>query len=211
MRVDLDAKVLLKDGEEAGSVQRAVLDPDTDQVSHFVVSTGGLFGRDVLVPRDALEGATRDGDSLRVDLTKDELEKCEGFVPSQYTVPPTGWVAPVGYAWPHAGYAWPLAYPYEPYTTATDRYPEREPDEVTINKGAMVVDRAGDDVGVVDDVLLNQQTGRLEGFVVRVGGAFRTLFGGGETVRLERDLIDRVREGVVQIRVDKETLRDRAA
>jgi hypothetical protein len=38
MRVDLDANVLLRDGQEAGILQRAVIDPATDPVSHFVVS-----------------------------------------------------------------------------------------------------------------------------------------------------------------------------
>ena len=61
MRVDLDAKIRTSDGKDAGSVQRAVVDPDTNEVTHFVVSTGGLLGHDVLLPREQIEGATRDG------------------------------------------------------------------------------------------------------------------------------------------------------
>jgi hypothetical protein len=33
MRVDLDAKVQTRDGEAAGSVQRAVIDPQANEVS----------------------------------------------------------------------------------------------------------------------------------------------------------------------------------
>ena len=41
MRVDLDAKVRTHDGEDAGSVQRAVVDPRTNEVMELVITTGG--------------------------------------------------------------------------------------------------------------------------------------------------------------------------
>ena len=44
MRVDLDAKVGTSDGQDAGSVQRVVVDPRSTEVTDFVISTGGLSG-----------------------------------------------------------------------------------------------------------------------------------------------------------------------
>jgi len=64
MRVDLDAKVRARDGDEIGSVDRAIVDPHTEEVTSFVVSTGAIFGRDVVVARGDLEQATDDGDAI---------------------------------------------------------------------------------------------------------------------------------------------------
>jgi hypothetical protein len=55
MRLDLDAKVRARDGEEIGSVDRAVVDPRTNEITHIVVKTGAIFGRDIMVPREDLE------------------------------------------------------------------------------------------------------------------------------------------------------------
>src|SRR3712207_1810344 len=110
MRVDLDAKVRTSDGEAAGSVQRAIIDPRANEVTDFVISTGGLFGHDVLVPRERLESATRDGDTISLDLTKDELRALPEYAPADYTVPATGWVPPAAYAYPVGGFLWPIGF-----------------------------------------------------------------------------------------------------
>ena len=79
-----------------------------------------------------------------------------------------------------------------------------EPDQVTLTKGALVLDRHDDDIGVVDDVRFDAETGQLQGFVLRVGGALRTLFGGGDTVEVSRYQIESVGESVVTLRLAKE-------
>ena len=109
MRVDLDAKVRARDGEEIGSLNRAIVDPQTNEVTHVVVSTGAIFGRDIVVPRENVERANQDGDTIQLDLTKDELERFPDFMPEQYGAPPPAWVAPAGYGFPASGYAWPIA------------------------------------------------------------------------------------------------------
>src|SRR5689334_22640648 len=109
MRVDLDAKVLARDGEEIGSVDRAIVDPSTDEVTSIVVRTGTVFGRDIVVAREELEQASEDGDSIRLRLTKDELEQMPDFVPEQFSPMPPAWVAPAGYGFPASGYVWPVA------------------------------------------------------------------------------------------------------
>ena len=52
MRVDLHASVRTHDGDDVGHVARAIVDPDSKEVSDFVVNTGSFLGRDVLVPRE---------------------------------------------------------------------------------------------------------------------------------------------------------------
>jgi hypothetical protein len=38
------------------------VDPRANEVTDFVISASGLFGHDVLVPREHLEAAIREGD-----------------------------------------------------------------------------------------------------------------------------------------------------
>jgi len=210
MRLNLDAKVRAHDGEDIGSIDRAVVDPRTNEVTHVVVRTGMIFGRDIMVPREDLERATVDGDTVQLDLTKDELKQFPDFVLEQYSAPPPAWVAPAGYGFPSTGYAWPIAVdpmmgPAPMIMPDDDVDVEAEdPEQVTLMKGALVLDRNSDDIGVVDGVRFDAETGRLQGFVLRVGGALRTLFGGGDTVEVSRQQIERVGESIVYLRLAKE-------
>ena len=79
-----------------------------------------------------------------------------------------------------------------------------EPEQVTLTKGALVLDTHDDDIGVVDDLRFDADTGQLQGFVLRVGGALRTLFGGGETVEVSRQQIKSIGESIVTLRLAKE-------
>jgi sporulation protein YlmC with PRC-barrel domain len=211
MRVDLDAKVRTRDGEDIGSVDRAIVDPRTNEVTHVVVSTGAIFGRDIVVPREDVERANQDGDTIQLDLTKDELERFPDFMPEDYGAPPPTWVAPTGYGFPATGYAWPIAMdpmmgpgPMVVPEELVDDADVEEPDQVTLTKGALVLDRHDDDIGVVDDMRFDAETGQLQGFVLRVGGALRTLFGGGDTIEVSRYQIESVGESVVKLRLAKE-------
>jgi sporulation protein YlmC with PRC-barrel domain len=216
MRVDLDAKVVARDGEEIGSVDRAIVDPNTNEVTAIVISTGAVFGRDIVVAREELEQASEDGDSIRLRLTKDELEQLPDFTPEAFSPVPPTWVAPAGYGFPSSGYVWPVAVdPTDPMAApipvpeaiaADEMGLDEETDLVTVNKGAVVMDRHGDDVGVVDDVRFDARTGELQGFVLRVGGTLRTLFGGGDTLELSRREIDRVGESIVYLRLAKDEI-----
>jgi sporulation protein YlmC with PRC-barrel domain len=217
MRLDLDAKVRASDGEDIGSVDRAVVDPHTNEVTHIVVRTGTIFGRDIMIPREDIERGGQDGDTIQLDLTKDELKQFPDFVLEQYDAPPPTWVAPAGYGFPSTGYAWPIA--VDPMMGPApmllpDDDPDaaiEEPDQVTLTKGALVLDHHADDIGVVDDVRFDADSGQLTGFVLRVGGALRTLFGGGDTVEVSRHQIERVGESMVTLRLAKEEIEAAAA
>lgn len=215
MRVDLDAKIRTSDGEHAGSVQRAVVDPDTDEVTDFVVNTGGLLGHDVLVPRSALESATNDGDALRLHLTKAELAQCPAYLPNRYIPPPPSWSMAGAYSsYPYTGFLWPAGYGSGQMFTAQPPAPmpsDAPSQEPTIDKGALVLDSAGDDIGVVDDIRFDESSGKLRGFVIRLGGGLRTMFGGGETAEVTAGQIDSVAEGVVSLRLAKDQLLHRVS
>jgi sporulation protein YlmC with PRC-barrel domain len=211
MRLDLDAKVRARDGEEIGSVDRAIVNPQTNEVTDIVVRTGAIFGRDIVVPREDVERANQDGDTIQLDLTKEELERFPDFAIEEYGAPPPTWVAPAGYGFPAGSYAWPVAMdpmsgpmPMPVPQELVDDADVEEPEQVTLTKGALVLDTHDDDIGVVDDLRFDADTGQLQGFVLRVGGALRTLFGGGDTIEVSRHQIKNVGESVVTLRLAKE-------
>ncbi len=205
MHVDLKARVWTRDGHEAGRVERAVIDPGTGEVSAFVVSTGGLFGKDVVVDRRELERATRDGDDLHLDLTKRDLDDLPAFVPDSYGPPPEDWVPP-GAGYLAGDYLFPMG--AAPAMLPADPLVASEQEDLPgLTKGAPVLDASGDEVGVVDDLHFDAGSGQLRGAAVRLGGALRTMLGGGEKVEIGRDQIERVEDGLVRLRERKEELR----
>lgn len=207
MRVELDAKVQTHDGKHAGSVQRAVIDPRTNEVTDFVVGTGGLTGKDVLVSRTHLENASGLGDVLRIDLTEEELKGLPTFDPTRYGEPPVGWSAP-GLGYPFSGVLWPTS--YLPPVNIPETVGSLS-DEFTITKGTQVFDLRDEEVGVVDDVRLDPASGQLIGLVIRAGGALGTLFGRGEVIEIERSEIDRVADRMVFLSETKDALHHRFA
>ena len=180
MRIDLDAKIRTKDGHRAGTVQRVILDPRSSEINEYVVSTGGLLGHDVIVSRELLEGASRDGDEVVLDLTKDELNKLEPYQVDAYAPPPYGFLAPSAYDYPTAAYLFPLA-----STTAPARQSEGN-DRPAITKGMHVRDERGDVIGSVREVIVDEQSGELREIVVEEGGPH----GGKATWSVTTDQID---------------------
>lgn len=224
MRIDLDAKVKTRDGEDAGSVRHAVVHPATNEVTDFVITTKGFLGRDVLVPREEIERASKDGEAVRLQLTRDEFEKLPSYVAASYVVPPVGWVPPAGYGFPYTGYLWPAgdpavyagaavpARPGRSYTEpvhgpgAAESPVQQEVEHPMISKGAVVMDAGGEDIGVVDDVRLDPETGRLTGVILRFGGTLRTLLGGGDSIEVSAGQIERIEEETVHLNVSKDVL-----
>mgnify|MGYP001248758266 CR=1 FL=1 len=207
MRIDFGATVRTSDGHDAGTIKGAVVDPRSREIDQFIVSTGRLLGRDVLVSRAELENATGDAETLRLRLTRKQLEDMPDYVPANYIPPPAGWSAPVDYeALPSDVFMWPATYA-APTETAAPSLLIEDQTEPALMKGARAVDRDLEDVGVVDEVRFDAGSGRIEAVVIRLGGAVRTMLGGGETVDVDASLIDEVAEGAVRLRVRKAELR----
>jgi sporulation protein YlmC with PRC-barrel domain len=178
MRIDLHAAVRTSDGHGAGHVKSAIWDPAKNELSEFVIATGGLLGRDVLISREVLERSTRNGEEIVLDLTKSELDGLATYDTSAYGAPPPGWLAPAAYGYPAGGYLWPvgLGEPVlEPAPKET--LSRRTPD---IRGGMKVRDADNNVLGVVEQVSLDTASGELRGIVVRTGGALEKIAGGSE-------------------------------
>src|SRR5690349_2867560 len=114
MRVDLDAKVFTREGAEIGHVHRAIVDPRSNEVTELVIGTGGLLGRDVLLSIAEIGRADRDGDAIRLTLTRADVEKLPDYLPTDYVTPASGWLYPGSYDGftGVGGFMWPAACAY---------------------------------------------------------------------------------------------------
>jgi uncharacterized protein YrrD len=199
MRIDLKAKIKTADGHEAGNIRRVLIDPATEKVTGFVVSTGRLLGHEVIIGEDALSGATGSGDAITLTLTKEELDTQPTFEETDYVLPPSGWSAPtLGYAVPPDAFLLPV--------TAMPPETRDEPGRPAIKKGDTVKDRDGDVVGVVEEIRLNESTGDLVSFIVKAGAGLERLFGTGKVAEVSRDDVLRIVDGEVRIGLDKEEI-----
>jgi uncharacterized protein YrrD len=162
MQVDIQAPVYSRDGTHVGKVDRVVIEPDAKLVTHIVIHKGTWLSRDVVVPMDSVERTDTKGVYLR--LGPAEVEALPDFVEVEWAVPAEGWVPPPGYF--ESVVLWP---PYFSQSAAPTR--ERQnigAHEVAVTEGTDVECTDGK-LGVVDQVVLDAATGRLEGVVVRQG------------------------------------------
>ena len=198
MRIDLNAKVRTSDGHDAGNVHRVLIDPATERITGFVVSTRRLLGRDVIVGEDAFAEAGSDGEVITLNLTKRELDSQPTFEQSDFIVPPAGWSAPnLAYSVPPESFLWPE-------DSARPDVGERS--RPAIKKGDTVKDRDGDVVGTVEDIRFNEKTGDVLSFIVKAGAGLERLFGGGKVAEISRSDILRIAEDEVRLGVDREEI-----
>jgi sporulation protein YlmC with PRC-barrel domain len=165
MNIKLGAAVKTRDGHSAGKVTKVIWDPSRNEVSDFVVSTGGLLGHDVIVSRDVLERAAPDGKELVIDLTKDELSGLAHYDDHAYASPPYGWLSPAESIYATTEFLFPLATLPPPARATPDE--QRRP---LIRKGMTVKDAGGRKLGVVEELRVDDMTGELRAIVVGEGG-----------------------------------------
>jgi PRC-barrel domain len=87
MPFETGATVRTSDGQDAGTIESLVRDSGTNVVSGFVISTGGLLGRKVLIKPGELEDRTADGDAIRMRVSQTELEERPDYQEEQAAKP----------------------------------------------------------------------------------------------------------------------------
>lgn len=189
----------------AGKLERLVLDPGSEKVTHLVVESQPHFGILVLVPRERV--AASDGDTVRLNCTREELKLMDPFEEVMYS-PPTSQAtavesvpAPYSFPAPGLGVA-PMTGIGGPFGVAPIAPPiveEVVPEgEVVVGRDAVVQARDGD-IGHVDDILADAATGRLTHLVVRSGHLWAT-----HHFRIPASAIERVEEGNVRLRLTRQ-------
>jgi uncharacterized protein YrrD len=186
LHIRSNAKVVTADGQEAGRVDRVVLAPQTNEVTHLVVRKGLLFGQDKVVPVDQIQSATDEAIGLR--LTADKLADLLPFEETHY-IPieddsragEPGSIAlprPAGLYWyPPVAAGLPVLEPYDAVAASTGYVAETERNvpegTVALKKGARVVAADGVEVGGIDEVLTDSTSGQATDFVIEQGFLFK--------------------------------------
>lgn len=186
MQFKHDATVKSADGKDVGHLDRVVMDPRTNEITHLVVRKSWLFTEDKVVPIDMVARSTEDAVTLRsadgdfdrlldykethywpadqapLDDGSVSVVQPSAYAPALYWYPPFSGVAPFAASAP---YGEP-----EVMTTKTN-VPEGN---VALKDGAKVMDRGGDHVGNVQQLLTDGQAERATHFVISQGLLLKT-------------------------------------
>lgn len=185
----LKAKVYCIDGE-AGSSAAYVIDPINEAVTHLVVSRH-LYDERV-IPLSYVRKS--DHDSIHLDCTTEELDRMPLFTDVKYIGADPEYMAYAGAEWASP---YVTAYPAETLYVAEEKVP---PGELAIHRGDPVHATDGK-IGEVGEFVVDLDDGHITHLVLQKGHLW-----GKREVTLGLDLVERVAEGVVYLRVDKDAI-----
>jgi uncharacterized protein YrrD len=211
MRLTKGADVYAATGEKLGSVDRVIINPNTKEVTHFVISKGFLFTTNKIIGIDMIDP----DDQERISLLSSgaDLDKFQDFTDSHYVtldqadrpiedvtgdVPAATWNPPVEYAWWHSGPG--MAYPPMPLFVrkAEQNIPEGT---VALEEGAKVTSKDGHHVGNVAEVYVDKEDNRATHILVSSGTLVK------EQKLLPVTWISEIDEDEVHLSVDEDFLK----
>lgn len=181
MQFKENAVVLTSAGQKVGRIDRVVIDPKSDEVTHLVVKKGFLFTEDKVVSLDAVKSATED----RV-LLKEERQDPDDFPNYEEThfvsVKDDKMAArkgsagqnPLAWYYPLPGGAWwrerTFGYPGLPKSSYVRKTEKNIPDgTVALEEGAKVVSAEGEHVGDIERVYTDEEEQRVTHLVITKG------------------------------------------
>lgn len=184
MKLAKGADVYTRDGEKVGNLDRVVLDPDTNAVTHVVVEKGFLFTTDRVIPIESIdaygdEGITLNGTQEDFDnfpvfeeaeyVTLDEMDHPN--IDSERVAGAAYWYPPTSLAWWRTGGGYAGFYP--PMPTYVMRTEQNIPENtVALDEGARVVSKDDNHVGNIEEVIVEPEDNRVTHFVVKEGMLF---------------------------------------
>lgn len=175
MRIKLGAKVVTQNNEDVGEIERVVLDPKTEEMTHVVIQKGLLFSEDKLVPVSML-GVTGD-DEIKLRATEEEINLLPDFESRKFLLysdlneaykQERGYATPV-IMYPPAGLGHVgMGMPAQPPLVA--RVEENIPEEsVALQDGADVIGMEGEKVGEVEEVYIDPELDQANYILVSKG------------------------------------------
>lgn len=200
--------VFTADDKQVGKINRFVLDPAKNEVTHIVVQKGWLLPEDKVVPIDWVASASEDKVMLKEDigdfeqlppfeethfLQANRVEDEEAapaylYAPAYYWYPPAGFMGYAGYGLGY--YDWP---PVE----NKRNIPE---DTVPLREGAEVITSDDKHVGTVEEIFLNPDSNRATHFLISHGLLFK------EQRLIPAHWVERVEEDKVHLSVGSHLL-----
>ena len=182
MRLTKGADIYSSTGEKLGILDRVVIDPETKEVNHLVISKGGLFKTDKVLPMDMVNQEIED--QITLLAPKHDLDEFQDFEETEYVnvdetdtpevvVPASYWYPPLNMVWWRAGGTeHPAMHPAMPqYVPKTKQLiPEGT---VALEEGARVVSSDDKHVGNIEQIIVDEQDNRVTHFVVSEGVLFK--------------------------------------
>ena len=172
-------------GDEVGKVNRFVVDPATQEVTHIVIQKGWLLPEDKVIPFEMVNSSVSDRVELKEELGNfDELPPFEEkhfiratdegpdepmaspdpkyqYTPAYYLYPAQSNIGFPGIALGH--YAWPSG-------EKRRNIPE---DTVALKEGTTIVSSDGQNVGSVERLFLEEESSKVTHFLISQGVLFK--------------------------------------
>ncbi len=183
MQFKKDAVVRTSTGRRVGTVDRVVIEPGSNEVTHLVIKKGMVFTKDKVLSVDLTAGTIEEEVILHPGA--DNLDEIPDFE-EEYYIPaedpkgrgqtPAGYAPPVTWYHQHPGIAWwggLGAYPgyAKPFVLSTHRnIPD---DTIPLEEGAKVMDSEGDRIGKVKSVYVEPDEHHVTHLLVESGALSR--------------------------------------
>ena len=181
MEVSIGTSVYGRKGMKIGEVSHIVLDGQTQQVTHVVVSKGWLLPRDIVVSLDDIRSTSPE--QLVLELDEQELEQQPDFIETHYVSPDPGDPLPSSYMHgsalyrpivPYTGLGWYVPYRgmgtvMPPAPVETDR---NVPDGSMALVEGMDVWVGDEKAGTIAGVRMHPRTERVTHIVISNGWLF---------------------------------------
>jgi sporulation protein YlmC with PRC-barrel domain len=203
MEIPLNVDVHCSDGE-CGRSTAIILNPVTEEVTHFVVKASGLLGDEYLVPLDAIFESV--SNSIRLRWSRDDFAQAEPFIKSVFIGKDES--AFLAESMSATTFMWPYAMaggdPYQPAMLAAlyEQVEQIPPGELAVHRGTEV-EAVDGYVGKVDEFLIDPLTGQITHLVLRKGHLW-----GERDITIPVAQIDRVATEAVYLKLDKNAVND---
>jgi sporulation protein YlmC with PRC-barrel domain len=201
VEIPLNVDVRCSDGL-CGRSTCIILNPVTEEVTHFVVKASGLLGDEYLVPIDAIFEST--SDDIRLRWSRDDFAKAEPFIKSVFIGKDESTF--LAESMSASTFMWPYAVaggdPYQPSMLAAlyEQVEQVPAGELAVRRGTEVEATDGR-VGKVDEFLIDPLTSHITHLVLRKGHLW-----GERDITIPVSHIDRVAPEAVYLKLDKEAV-----
>lgn len=177
MQLRKGADVFSSVGEKIGSLDRVVLDPQTNEVTHIIVEKGILFTSNKVIPIEYVN--LEEGDRIALEKNAEELETLPSYEDDAYiNLDRTGypeedqgvdavyWYPPIHFSWWTTAGGRPGEFAKPRFVVAQDVIPDGT---VALKEGAKVISREGEHVGNVEEVIVETMDYLATHFVISEG------------------------------------------
>jgi uncharacterized protein YrrD len=192
---DIDAMPVHASDGEIGTIKDVLFDPQSWTVRYLEVSTGWIFGHDVLIPVDKVKSIEVPDGAVTFDLTKEQIENSPRAEPER-PIDRAYESRLIGYYRLSAYWDWTgspeVGVP--PRATPDERPSPQEQEAPQLLSGREIdgyeLDAEDGTVGTVRDLLIDLDSWKVTGLIADLSGIFTTdatTIGVGPVAGIDRD------------------------